>query len=339
MPLALAQSNADTTPTPAPSTGSSTPFIDSLKQKMRESGHSDQVTPRSDENPEPYIDTLKKRLKESGTPQPSADNTQPFIDQLKSKNPSLNNPPPGQDYTQQKLQALPPKETGGAIAAVNEGRSALEMKRPLVVKNVFGMKTGTLYKHSATASSDTEATAFQTVYGSGYAPDVKLYGEHDFLASETGFNFGVMVQAGIQYFAGPGVFSIRLTAPDGSSFGTQSHTRFAFVNLPAGIGPSIRLNYLKWIHPYAQFLPTASAFFESRNDSNPGYHGLALGFTFTAGAAFALDWLSKEATWALYRDYRIKHVYLTADYTVYSTPLSDVNFSFSGLDLGFAFDF
>jgi hypothetical protein len=340
--MALAQSDTSL-PNPSPSEtsapGSNTPFIDSLKQKMRESGQKDQGAQRTTESPSPYIDSLKKRMTNSGTSAPTAESPQPFIDQQKSLNPSLANPPPGQDYTEQKKQSLPAKETGGAIAAVNEGHSGLEMKRPGEIKNLFGMKTGTLFSHSATAGAQTEGTPFQTVYGKGYAPDVTFDGERVLLGDEHSLTIGLMAFIGIQYFAGPGVFSVQLTKPDGTNFPLQSQTRFAFVNLPAGIGPSLRLHFLKWFQPYAQFMPSGSIFFESRNDQQQGFHGLAFGYTLTVGMAFMLDWISKDTTWDLYRDYGIKHVYLTAEYSDYATPLSDVNFAFSGLNMGFAFEF
>jgi hypothetical protein len=339
---------------------SNTPYIDSLQQELKKKdSNNPQPTP---DNPQPYIDSIKRKMNAqdaqgaqgskdgTNTPIPSADNPQPFIDQLKSQNPSLRDSS-DQSYIDQQKNKLGPDNTTGAIDAVNNGTSALQMKRPGEIKNLFSLEVGTLYNHQATTKAGYSIPGFAAVYGSGYAPDVRFEYERYLIGGDSSFTLGVMAFTAIQYFVGYGIYLVNipypstypptsLPGPNGATyFPSKSQTRFAFVNIPLGVGPVVHFNFLKYVRPYAEFMPVGSAFFESRNDDLPGHHGLGLGMMETGGVAIMLDWISKDATWALYRDYGIKHVYLTAEISRYDTPFTPVDLQFTGLDLGFSFEY
>ncbi|MDR3606164.1 MAG: hypothetical protein P4M08_02155 [Oligoflexia bacterium] len=318
---------------------SSTPYIDSLKKQLEQQDQSRHPRP-TPENPQPYIDSLKRKMKNQGTAEPSEENPSPYINQLQQQNPSLKPGATPPSYTEELRSKLGPDTSTGAIEAVKEGHSQLEMKRIGEIHNSFSIDIGTFYHHQASSSSDVTTAGFQTVYGSGYSPDVRVAGEHYFLREENTYSLGVAAYLGIQYFAGAGVFAVRIQEPYGGNlFPAQSLTRFAFVNLPVGVGPSFHLNVMRWVRPYVQFMPTGSIFFESRNDSVPGHHGDSLGYTTNVGVAIMLDWISKDTAWVLYRDYGFKHVYFTAEYSRLDTPFTAVDFQFSGLNLGFSFEF
>jgi hypothetical protein len=320
---------------------SNSPYIDSLQKQLKEKDAGRNPQPTYD-NPQPYIDSIKRKMDAKGAApvSPSGDNPEPYIDQLKSQNPSLRDGSVPPSYTEQEKAKLGPDHSTGAIQAVKDGNSALSMKRLGEIHNQFSLNVGTFYSHKAVTPADISTPGFQKVYGSGYTPDVRFQIEHYLIYGDNTFSLGVMAFTGIQYFVGSGIFATTIIQPDGSTpFPSQSRTRFAFVNLPVGIGPSFHLNLARWIRPYVQLMPTGMIFFESRNDSLSGHHGKALGYTATAGVAIMMDWISKDTTWLLYRDYGIKHVYFTAEYSRMETPWTAVDFQYSGLNMGFAFDF
>lgn len=318
--------------------GSVSPYIDELKAKMEREGKPTSEPERTAENPDPYIQSIRKKMREPEAPARTAENPQPYIEQLKEKDPSLNEAPKGVGYTEEAQAKLPPKETGGAIEAVHEGRSDLHLKRPGIINSGFGIRLATGMNHSFSADPSVQANQFNDVYGTGWVPDLAFTAEYKPFYSETYGSLGFVGSAGVGIFKGTGRFSFQLTRPDGTLRSLDSQTKMTFLSVPLMVGAKYQFNLGHFVRPYALAGPTLVGMSEARNDGIGAKKALSKGITTTVGAAFLLDWISGEHTWNLYQDFGVKHFYLTLDYTKLTTISSPVDVSYSGLNAGFAFD-
>lgn len=301
---------------PSPTPDLPDPFIQSLKRKMRPEQE------RNSENPEPYIDSLKRKHPERYGPLPeSSQNVEPYIESQKAK--------------------LGPGNETSAIEAVQNGTSALKMKRPGAITGAFGFRVGTIVSHDATASGGAQSASFSSLYGQNYAPDFSLLGEYQFFHSEKWGSLGAVFTVGLSYFHGFGNYQFQLKQPDGTPFPMTSQTQFQFFAIPVSAGLDYRFNLTNYIRPFAMLSPTGIAFFESRSDNLAGgnHHGLSKGFQTAIGTAILADFISRNTAWDLYTDYGIKHAYFTVEYDRLMSVASTVNFTFSGLDVGVLFEF
>ena len=314
----------------------------------------------ADETGQPYIDEIKSKMKDPTPPDPeqgTANSISPYLDTLKGNIPADNG---SQGYTQQLKEKLGPEGNGktdsytqdekgklgpddqdSAIAQVNEGRSQLKYEKKGEVKNSFGLIYGVGLTRSATAPVIGTGRAFNSIYGSNYAPDLAFFFERQLIRKEWG-TIGVfgMLECGI--FQGYGTFQVTPQNPanNGVTFGSNSQTLFHFIEFPGVGGLSYRFQLSKYVQPFAMAGPAGAGFVEQRNDGFGGNQALAYGYYWNAGLAFQMDWFNKTDDFDRYADYSIKHTYLTLDYSQFATiGGSPVLINVSGPALGVTFEF
>ena len=310
------------------------PYIDKLRREQKE-----QEEPRTNEAPDPYIQSIKSKLDPNVAPQSNDANPQLYIDSLKKDDPTLNVNPEQESFTEEQKAKLGPPDTESAIQKVAEGRSNLQLKRPGPVTGSVGLKIGTVVNHSFTGSAPVVVNNFTDVYGNNWAPDFSLIVEYKIFHHEDYASFGILGELGAGIFKGSGLFAIQLQKPNGSNFPSASLTKMTFISIPVTLGPKVQLNMSKYFRPYAIVGVTAIGMAENRNDGVGSRRALSKGVTTTGGAAIPMDWLSGGNSWDLYQDFSIKHYYFTVEYTKLTSIASPVDVSYSGVDMGFTFDF
>lgn len=324
----------------SPQPPSLTPYLDSLgvvsTPPPSRSGLSDSA-PVLD----PYLTRIRQDefLNEASTPSDNpqqAGSLQPYIDSLSetdSQESDLQKPSPS--YLEQLQKELPPEPTGGAIQAVKEGRSELQVKKPGGIHHGFGFRyavdTKSSYQWSASPNS------FNAIYGQQYAPSFSLFYELQPFHSDVFGNFGLYLMAGVTLNRGLGTFSVPIAKPGGGVFPSASSTQFQFYTFPGSIGLNYRMNLLRILCPYLFVGPSIVGLSESRKDNQPGIRMVSYGVFTALGVSIPLDWAWSES-WSLYSAYRIQHFYLTLDYSKNWTMFGRSNFASSGFYAGFTFE-
>lgn len=311
------------------------PYIDSLKAKMSEQDLQKEPV-RTSENPEPYIQSLKQKMpaQELGT------GTEPYIDSLKAKNPEKYAAPPSASYTEEKQAVLgADKNSGGAIQAVADNHSELQLKRPGSINAAFGFKIGTAVNRDFTGSSQYVSQSFQSIYGSGWAPALTLFVAYMPFYSRAYGSLGITGSIGGGFFKGNGVYKVPLYKTSGAAFPSQSITRLTFIDVPVSLGVKYQINWGKYFVPFVEVAPTVIGMAENRNDGIGSKKALSKGVTTSAGFGILLDWITRSNTWNVYQDFNVKHYYLTAEYSKLTTFSSPIDVSFSGVDVGVTFEF
>jgi len=321
-------------PTQAKSAQVETPYIDELRQELGEMESAPQGS---------YIESIKKKLDE--TPEGEAPGTSSYINELKAEDPEKYAPAieAPKSYTEEVRGQLEKKEESGAIQAVLEGRSELELKREGDIHNAFGFRYGTVLTRNITVGGATAAQDFDTMYGSNYAPDVTLFYEYQPFHSEWLGNIGVLGMLGGAFYNGNGRFQVRLenplTADATDFFSEQSNTRFQLYAFPFTLGLNYRFNLFRVLRPFVMAGGTAIGLMELRNDGMGTKFGYSMSATFGGGVSLLLDWFSRASSWDLYSSFGIKHYYLTVDYQQMLPLLGDVRYAVSGVMAGFTFEF
>lgn len=305
------------------------------------------------ENTQPYIDRVKQGLKPADSVEgytdaekkrlgPSTRSQNSYTEWLRRNGSLTGTPttPSAEGYTDHEKQRLgAPADRGGAIAAVKEGRSELELKREGAPKATIGLRYGFGVNRALTAAESLRT--FDDVYGENYAPDISFFYEHQLVRSESWGSIGVFGQAGVSFFKGRGQFALPLenAAPDGGQFDVSSaRTTFRFFMVPAVAGGALRINAANFVRPYLMAGFAGIYFAETRDDGGDSSTGISRAFYGAGGVAIMLDWLSHKATWSMYDDYGFKHFYLNIEYAKF-TPLGGrVDFDVSGIFAGLSFD-
>jgi Spy/CpxP family protein refolding chaperone len=315
----------------ADDSGSVSPYLDQIQKELKQK---DATTGQQTPPDESYTEAEKKKLKAD----PGAGQQQPYIDSLKQSNPSLQQQQQSGSYTEQQKAIIGPGQTDqSAIDAVNNKKSTLAMKRDDKVSAAFGFVMGVGLSRNVTVQSATPVS-FGEIYGGHFVPDFTLYGEHQFFHNKFG-SLALVGALGASYYWGYGQFAIPLAAPDNTPFASTSQTKFSFGVIPVSAGADYRFALGQFFHPFVMLKPTAIPYFESRSDGVKGHEGFSKGIFTNFGINFQLDNINKDISWDLYTTYSIKHVYLTVEYTKLTCFSSDVNFGFSGVDLGFMFEY
>ena len=309
---------------------------------------------RAEDSTQPYIDQLKKSLppqedSEGYTDRlrgklPPSQDSEGYTEQLRQANPALQlQGTPEPSYSEEKKSKLPPKETGGAIAAFERGESDLKKVKSTDIHNAIGIRIGMIVSRNYAANFGIgTGRAFSDVYGSGYAPDISVFAEHQFFHSESFGSLGVFGMFGLAYFSGPGAFAIPLSSAYNNTPipATATGVTERFWQAPGTVGASLRLNVGKYIRPYVMAGPTIIGAEEFRSDGGNTNRALSYGFWGAAGVAILMDWVSKDVDWDSYADYGIKHTYFTFEFAGTACfPPSAVNFNASGLVGGIAFEY
>jgi hypothetical protein len=244
------------------------------------------------------------------------------------------------DAEKQKLGIVP---EGGAIQALNEGRSELHAKKVGKIRHAFGIKYGDnrFLTRDISATSDIQLRKFTDVYGAGYSPDVSIFYEFQPFHSKYFGNIGFVGQFGVAYFQGKGQFSSALLIPGGggTAFPALSSTSFQFFAVPVTLGIDYRFNLFHYLRPFALVGLNGVVVAEMRNDNINGSHGYTVGLTGTVGVSILLDWVSATSTWDYYSGFDIKHYYLTIDYSHTRSFLGLINYEVSGFSAGLTFEY
>lgn len=282
---------------------------------------------------DPYI----QKIKESQEAQ-SPESKNSYIDELKAENSSLN-PTQTDSYIAQEQKKIGPGSDKSAIEAVRQGQSQIKITRPMDIHNAIGFRIGTSVSHDYKTEPDSELP-FQSIYGSGWNPDLTIYYEFQPLHSEWAGNLGFAFSAGFSAFRGKGSFKFPLIHPGtGREFGTESGTKLNFFQVPVSLVGSYRFNLLKYLRPHIGIGPTLLGFLETRNDGGKSHRGMSPAFTVVGGVALLLDWISESAAWNYYADDGVKHFYLLIDYIRVTTLAGDVRLNTSGFFAGMAFEY
>ncbi len=327
---------------------SNQPYIDRLKATMPPESKRDAKfqTVQTSENPNPYIDEVKRtpRVARPGEiPEPPEG--QSYTEFLKSR--LGEEKYPSESYSEREKQRLietKDKESAdvSAIARVKEGNSELEMVRKGKIHYAAGLQMGTSVTRVVTAIPGASLRNFNDVYGTGWIPDLQLFAELQPFHSEWVGNFGLIAGGGASVFKGTGAFSrdIHLATELGGGLVPRAvDITFRFISLPVFAGANFRLNLFRIFRPFVQATPVLIPYREIRDDNAGTRGGFSKGLIATAGVNILLDWMSKTAAWDIYTAANVKHTYLSVNYTRLTTVSSAVNFDFSGIDLGFTFEF
>ncbi len=291
------------------------PYIDSIREQM----------PRKESSPGSYTEEENKKLK-------AAENAEGYSEQIRKQLPPKDTS--SQGYTDSQKRAIPQKPEGGAIQAVNEGRSELKMKRTGEIKNAFGFRVGAGLDFDITADPGYQGRTFDDVYGAKYAPDFAFTYEFQPFRSEILGNIGIVTNVGLGFHRGKGTFETTLTG-----FGNESRTNFFFWTIPVTIGANYRFNLFRILRPYVFVGPSLIGFVESRDDDRPSKTGYSTALNTSFGVALLLDWISQDSAWNYYQDFGVKHYYLTVEYQKLTPITGIVNVASSGIYAGFLFEF
>ncbi|MBN22422.1 MAG: hypothetical protein CL678_14155 [Bdellovibrionaceae bacterium] len=274
-------------------------YIDFLKKTMPQQKASEEGS---------YTENIKQKL-------PPPDNRSDYIEFLKSTDPKKKtDSEKSHEYTKKIRKKLKPKEELGAIEAVRLGKSELELVRSTDIRFAFSLELGATATRLFTAGTK-QANNFQTIYGSSWVPDVQFGFEWKFFHSETWGSLGLMNHLGFVAYKGTGLFGVAINhGVSGSAVGNESETTFRFVGVPISTGLIYRMNVLHYVRPYIE---GAGLFFGGRESRDDGGENLVIygwGYTVGGGVNILLDPLSRKATWALYNESGVKHLYLTVNY-------------------------
>lgn len=301
------------------------PYIDEIRKNL----------PSEDQSSESYIDSVLKKIPE--TPSEGS-----YIENLKKEHPEkFTESPRGTQWLEEKRNQLPPKEEGGAILALQEGRSELHPRMPGEIRYAFGLRYGASLIRDVTAAPGAMIRPFNELYGYNYAPEFSLFFEYQFLRHEKLASLGILGGAGLAYFHGQGTLKINLAKPwaPGESFGQGAKTQFQFYAVPVTAALTYRMNLLNYLRPFVMAGPTGIFYFETRNDGQNRKYGYSKALSTSAGVSVLMDWISSRDAWDSYRGSGIRHSYLTAEYSRLFTLNSDVDFGMSGIWAGVIFEY
>jgi hypothetical protein len=313
-------------------TVSNSPYIDSLKEEMREDGQPTESTPVPGV-PDPYIQAAKERLKSSSSSTGGAGES--YTEELKAELP----PAPSSSYTEEMKARLEPAPADSAIQAVLEGRSDLKAKKVGEVHHAAGLRMGWSAGRSVTSSTGLQA--FESMYGEGKPLEFDLFYEYQPWRSDWLGSVGFFGQAGVGYYSGTGTFQFRVhqAGTTDGTFDSKSRTKFQFFSIPVSLGVAYRLNLLKFVRPFVMAGGSAVGFYEQRNDGHDANTATSFGYYLSGGINIPMDWISASASWDLYAEHGVKHYYLSLAYNKNQTFTGDLRFDVSSVYGGFTFEF
>jgi|GEM_PF-498631 len=306
-------------------TNSKQPFIDEIRKTL----------PPEQNSSESYIDSVLKKI-------PDRSSEGSYIENLKKEHPEkFTKSSLDTQWLEEKRNELPPKEEGGAILALQEGRSELHPRMPGDIRYAFGLRYGASLVRDVTAVPGAMIRPFDELYGSHYVPEFSLFFEYQFLRHERFASLGILGGVGLAYFHGQGTLKVNLAKPwaPGESFGQGAKTQFQFYAVPVTAALTYRMNLLNYLRPFVMAGPTGIFYMETRNDGQNGKHGYSKALSTSAGVSVLMDWLSSRDAWDSYRGSGIRHSYLTAEYSKVFALDSDVDFVASGIWAGVIFEY
>lgn len=300
---------------------------------------------------ESYIDELRKKISPAESPGaflesirktlPAETSQESYIEQLKKEHPENFTQTYEESWIKQKMQELPPKESGGAIAAVREGTSELKPNFQGEIRYTVGARYGASLFRDVSAVEGTLLRPFNELYSQNRVPDLTAFFEYQILRHESFASLGILANVGISYFHGLGTMKYDLVKPwaPAETFGQGMSTLFQFYMVPVTVALTYRLNLLHFIRPFVMAGPTGIFYFETRNDRQKGHRGFSKGFYGSAGVSILMDWISPRESWDAYQGWGVRHSYVTIEYGRTASVGSNVDFSVAGLWAGVAFEY
>lgn len=298
---------------------SATPFIDRInKQSAENRGDTTAVNPQTDGTP--YLKRKREELERIASEAKSDDT---------------------------KESAL---GSESAIQAVADGKSELRLRRPGPIKHAVSVALGATASRGLTlADSGATGPGFADIYDSGWVADFSLHYEWQIFNHPIAGSFGIFGAGGISSFTGKGAFSRTLYKPNASPtvatlststpYGARSNTAFTLLVIPMNLGINYRMNLLRYVQPFAMIGGSGVGMIEVRGDSNPNRWLPTFGLYYSGGVNLLLDWMSQGMTWELYDVFRIKHTYITGQFSGIQTFTGDVRVSSQVVYLGLTFEY
>ena len=294
----------------------------------------------------PYLEQLRTNAEKEEAKKPPEDRlTQgSYIEQLRRETPDdFKTPEPAgdsQSWLEKERAHLGQEKVESPIADLAAGKTRTQIKpEDLNTKNAFGLRLNAYATRGFTAEGSNHA--FSDVYTSSWYPEFVLFYERQLVNSQTWGSIGLGVTAGFGLFEGQGLFSFDLNKPfpSGGTFGLTSRTHFTFVSVPVFFGASYRMNFLKYVRPYAQAMAGGLGAVEARNDGLPLRFGYGIAVAASAGLNFLLNWLDPQSSFELHDLVGVNRYYLTADFTLQIPVFGMIRYSNVALSAAMTYEF
>jgi len=274
-------------------------------------------------------------------PRPSSS----YIEEVKRARPQVfESPAEADSYSKKQLQGLEPEPKGGAIEAVHKGRSEIKFTKEGHAKSAAGIRVGVTAIRDIIAQADYGNGNFNEIYGTGFAPDINLFGEWHLINNDYVGSLGLQFGGGFTYHSGFGAFEAAIPRPTArgtagsGNFSGKSRTKFNFVTVPVSLAGIYRFNVLHYVRPYIAAGPSVIGYYEGRSDGRKGNRGYSFGIDTQIGAGFLLDFLSRSDSFAAFSNSGIYHTYLTVEYHRQVPLASEVDFASGIVVAGFCFE-
>lgn len=335
---APAWAEADEEVPPSEGTPSTQPYIDQIKRQLREQAVESEIPSGSGA----FIENAKKRIQEEDAAK--GETGESYTEKLRREDPTLRGEPKGEKtFLELEKEKLGTPKDESAIAAFKEGRSELSPKYEGEIHSAFGFRYAVSMSRNFTGDPDIVLRSFNDVYGGTYAPDFALFYEYQPWHSEWFGNIGLVGSVGLALFKGSGNFKFPLSkvnqnGPTGIQYATESRTKFYFFEIPIMVGVDYRFNLFRILRPFVMAGPTLVIYHESRDDDLDGGTGNSRGLFASGGVSLLMNWINPSWSWDQYAQNRVRHTYLTLEYSKLTTFSGAVDFSASGLSLGFTFE-
>lgn len=315
--------------------GSASPFIDSIKQGLKPEAET------SSAEPDPYLQSIKSKLK-------VRDQAEGYSEREKAK---LKDQASTEGYSEKEKAKVEAREEGGAIAALNEGRSELHAVRKGEAHQEFGLRVGSVLSRSVSAPQGVQLQSFTNIYGTALHPDFDFFYDREIIPHFGPGKLSIQGILGVSYFDGNGTFAIPSLSfgfaprdaadPTKTSLpvGSVSQTRFQFLIIPliAEVNYSFPLG--KYFRPFVNAGPAVIPYAEVRLDKGHGNKGYSFGLMESAGISLMLDWIQGSRASDLYYEHGVKHYYLNIEYSNLSSFEGDVSIATQGLFAGLSFEY
>lgn len=331
--------------------GSLTPWIDRQQEKLTKEKEGSEASkiegPNAGVSATPFIDRVSRqnagRPGESSEANSQSDGT-PYLDRRRSELERVATEAKNDDSVESTLGSE------SAIQAVADGKSELRLRRPGHIKHAVSVALGATANRGLTLS-DSGATGpgFTDIYESGWVADFNLHYEWQIFHHPLAGSFGIFGAGGISSFSGKGAFTRTLYKPNpsptvatlstSSPYGARSSTAFTLLVIPMNIGINYRMNLLRYVQPFAMIGGSGVGMIEIRGDSNPNRWLPTFGLYYSGGVNLLLDWMSQGMSWELYDVFRVKHTYLTGQFSGIQTFTGDIRVSSQVVYLGLTFEY
>lgn len=326
------------------------PYIESLRQQMAEEGKP--VEPASGlVGQTPYINKLRAKAEEEETKKDPEERipTGSYIELLKAQDPKAfaetdKVESSQSSWLEQEKTRLGTEKAESPIRDMQEGRTRKNLTRQdEPVKNAFGIRVNAFATRGFVAEGS--AQDFSSIYQSAWYPEIIAFYERQLLSSETWGALGLGVTSGFGFFQGTGFFAKNLRKPWSADpdnpdlFGTTSRTQLTFISVPLFAGVSYRMNFLKYLRPYAQAMAGGIGAIEMRNDGLSNKYAYGIAVAASGGVNFLLNWIDPKGSFELFDTFGVNRFYLTADLTAQIPLFGLIRYTNVAFSAGMTYEF